>query len=180
MANDNKKEAALSAADLELQTNITKAVKAEDGAKEKLVERGKELGELLIRAFHRYPSQDGFKKFLKPTGFTYSRAVPLLFAAGGRREGEELQRQLALVAKRVSKHRDKNTKLAAPAPLHVAGNGADTVPEKPLSEESIADPRVEKPNPLLAGSAATEIRTEDRQAEMGRLAGETVEPPVEF
>lgn len=102
--------------DEELIGKIDKAVAAEEKATSVLTERGVELGKLLLEAFHRYPAEKPFRKFLKWTAFTtLKRAADLIAAAGGMKESEELRRQLARGAENTANSRKRN-KPDKPAP----------------------------------------------------------------
>lgn len=112
--------------DEELIGKINDAVEAEEKATSVLTDRGVDLGKLLIEAFHRYPTERPFRAFLKWTAFTtYKRAAELMFAAGGRKEGEELQRLLKRGAENTAKSRDRN-KAAITKPDVMADDAAKT------------------------------------------------------
>jgi hypothetical protein len=95
--------------DEELIGKINDAVTAEEKATSILTDRGVELGKLLLEAFTRYPTERPFRAFLKWTAFTtLKRAADLIAAAGGRKESEELRRQLKRGADNTAKSKARN------------------------------------------------------------------------
>lgn len=127
--------------DEELIGQINVAVKAEEKATSALQDRGVELGKLLIEAFHRYPTERPFRAFLKWTAFTtYKRAADLMFAAGGKKEGDELQRLLKRGAENTAKSRGRNKPPAITKPDVIAPPmqpAPDPEPRRPVTGNDV-------------------------------------------
>lgn len=156
--------------DEELIAKIDDAVKAEAKATSVVTERGVELGKLLIEAFRRYPTERPFRKFLQWTAFTtYKRAADLMFAAGGMKEGEELQRLLKRGADNTRKSRDRNKPAAITKPNVIAPPTQPRITDSNVMSDDEARARFEEP--MEPGLAAI-----IKSLPLG--ATETIEPPA--